>query len=147
MAKRGPQLPGEERAADNPRGRNTRQRPTTPIGEWLREECQVRGIPWAEASRLAGVDKSTVSLIMRGQRPGLETCRALAQAFQVPTEHVLRLVGHLEATNTEVILSPAVREIAVALQALAPAVREPLIAAWRQTLDAVAAASTPEESA
>lgn len=123
------------------------QRPTTPIGEWLREECQVRGITWAEASRRAGVDKSTVSLIMRGQRPGLETCRALAQAFQVPTEHVLRLAGHLESTNTEVILSPAVREIAVALQALAPAVREPLIAAWRQTLAAVAAASAPDACA
>ena len=107
----------------------------------------MRGIAWAEASRRAGVDKSTVSLIMRGQRPGLATCRALAQAFQVPTEHVLRLVGHLETPNSEVILSPGVREIAEALQALAPAVRAPLIAAWRQTLDAVAAASAPEESA
>lgn len=143
MTGRGSQLPGEKRATGRPRGRNTRQQPTTPIGEWLREECQLRGISWAEASRRAGVDKSTVSLIMRGQRPGLATCRALAQAFQAPTEHVLRLAGHLEATNTEVILSPAVREIAVALQVLAPAVRAPLIAAWRQTLDAVAAASTP----
>ena len=86
-------------------------------------------------------------MIMRGQRPGLATCRALARAFQVPPEHALRLAGHLEATNTEVILAPAVREIAVALQALAPAVREPLIAAWRQTLDAVAAASELKESA
>jgi len=77
----------------------------------------------------------------------LRTCQALAQVFQTPTEHVLRLVGYLEVTNTEVILSPSVREIAIALQALAPAVREPLIAAWRQTLDAVAAASAPKASA
>ena len=147
MTKRRSQLPIKEKIANCHRGRNTIQQPTTPIGEWLKEECQARGLSWAEASRRAGVDKSTVSLIMRGQRPGLRTCQALAQVFQTPTEHVLRLAGHLAATNTEVVLSVPVRELAVALQALAPAVREPLMVAWRQTLNAVAAASAPEESA
>ena len=67
MTKRRSQLPIKEEVANRHRGKNTIQQPTTPIGEWLNEECQARGLSWAEASRRAGVDRNTVSLIMRGQ--------------------------------------------------------------------------------
>lgn len=117
-------------------------RQATPIGAWLSEECAQRGLSWAEASRRAGVDKSMISMIMRGQKPAPATCQALAQFFQVPTEHVLRLAGHLEPSGYEIVFSPGVREIAIALEGLEPEVQEPLIAAWRQTLKAVTAATT-----
>lgn len=112
-------------------------RQTTPIGAWLSEECAQRGLSWAKASRCAGVDKSMVSMIMRGQKPAPATCQALAQFFQVPTEYVLQLAGHLEPSGYEIVFSPGVREIALALEGLDPEVQEPLIAAWRQMLKAV----------
>ena len=116
-------------------------RQTTPIGEWLSEECAQRGLSWAKASRRAGVDKSMISMIMRGQRPAPTTCQALAWAFQVPTEYVLGLAGHLTPSGYEIVFSPGVREIAIALEGLDPEVQEPLVAAWRQTLKAVTVAA------
>ena len=67
----------------------------TPVAQWLVEQCREREVSWREASIGAGVDKGTISAIVRGQQPGLEVCKALAAYFRVPPEHVLRLAGHL----------------------------------------------------
>lgn len=70
-------------------------RSQTPLTEWLREACMKRTLSWREASIKAGVDKGTISAIMRGAQPGLEVCKGLAGLFNVPPEDVLRLAGHL----------------------------------------------------
>jgi len=68
---------------------------TSPIAAWLLEECENRNLSWSQASRRAGVSRGMISAIVNGQRPGLETCKALAGFFKVPPERVLRLAGHL----------------------------------------------------
>jgi transcriptional regulator with XRE-family HTH domain len=122
------------------------ERATSALGQWIIDECAARGLSWAEASRRAGVDKSTVSLIIRGQRPGLETCRALAGLFEVPTEQVLRLAGHLESNPDQPLLSPAIRALALEVEKLPPQAQERVLDVWRAALQAirsVAAESDP----
>ena len=63
------------------------------LREWLNTECEQRNLSWREASIKAGLYAGSISAIMNGQRPGLETCKALAQAFGVPTEKVLQMAG------------------------------------------------------
>lgn len=113
------------------------ERATSALGQWIIEECETRGISWAEASRRAGVDKSTVSLIIRGQRPGLETCRALAALFEVPTEHVLGLAGHLERNQNQPVLSPAIRALALEVEKLPPPAQARVLDVWRAALLAI----------
>lgn len=67
----------------------------SPIAAWLVEECEKRNLSWSQASLRAGLSRGTVSAIINGQQPGLEVCKALAQFFNVPIEHLLRLAGHL----------------------------------------------------
>ena len=113
------------------------ERATSALGQWIIEECSARDISWAEASRRAGVDKSTVSLIIRGQRPGLETCRALAALFEVPTEHVLGLAGHLEINQSQPVLSPAIRALALEVEKLPPQAQARVLDVWRAALQAI----------
>jgi len=77
-----------------------RQRELTPVAQWLVEECRARNLSWREASLRAGVDKGTISAIVRGTQPGLEVCKALATFFQQSPEHALRLAGHLNMIPT-----------------------------------------------
>jgi transcriptional regulator with XRE-family HTH domain len=107
------------------------------LGQWIIEECAARGLSWAEASRRAGVDKRTISLIIRGQRPGLDTCRALAAVFDVPTEQVLRLAGHLEGSPIPLPLSPAVRSLALEVEQLPPQAQARVLDVWRAALQAI----------
>ncbi len=122
-----------------------KQQTPSPVAQWLIEECEARELSWAGASRRAGVDKSTISMIVRGHRPGLEACRALAAFFGVPTEHALRLAGHLSGGDDAPLLSPAVRDMALELERLPPEVQKPLLAVWRSVLDAMKAAAGVEE--
>jgi len=112
-------------------------RATSALGQWIIDECAARGLSWAEASRRAGVDKSTISLIIRGQRPGLDTCRALAAVFDVPTEQVLRLAGHLEGSQSPPLLSPAVRSLALEVEQLPPQAQARVLDVWRAALQAI----------
>lgn len=113
------------------------ERVVSPLGQWIIDECATRGITWAEASRRAGVDKSTVSLIIRGQRPGLDTCRALAALFEVPTEHVLRLAGHIDRRPDQPVLSPAIRALALEVEKLPPQAQARVLDVWRAALQAI----------
>lgn len=113
------------------------ERVTSALGQWIIEECAARGISWAEASRRAGVDKSTVSLIIRGQRPGLDTCRALAALFEVSTEHVLRLAGYIDRRPDLPVLSPAIRTLALEVEKLPPQAQARVLDVWRAALQAI----------
>jgi len=118
-----------------------RRRATTAVGQWLIEECAARGLSWAEASRRADVDKSMISMIVRGQRPSTETCRALAGFFGVPVEHVLRLAGHLSPAEPGPIFSPAVRDLAREVEQLPPQAQAYVLDVWRAALRAVKSAA------
>jgi transcriptional regulator with XRE-family HTH domain len=112
-------------------------RATTPVGQWLIEECAARDLSWAEASRRANLDKSMISMIVRGQRPSTETCRALAAFFGVSAEHVLRLAGHLGPADPLPIFSPVVRDLAREVEQLPPQAQAYVLDIWRAALRAI----------
>jgi transcriptional regulator with XRE-family HTH domain len=63
---------------------------------WLTTEIDRRGWTNTETARRAGVVQSTISLtISRKSRPGIELCRGLARAFNIPPEEVYRRAGLL----------------------------------------------------
>jgi len=112
-------------------------RATTPVGQWLIEECAARDLSWAEASRRANLDKSMISMIVRGQRPSTETCRALAAFFGVSAEHVLRLAGHLGSADPLPVFSPVVRDLAREVEQLPPQAQAYVLDIWRAALRAI----------
>jgi transcriptional regulator with XRE-family HTH domain len=112
-------------------------RATTPVGQWLIEECAARDLSWAEASRRANLDKSMISMIVRGQRPSTETCRALAAFFGVSAEHVLRLAGHLGPADPLPVFSPVVRDLAREVEQLPPQAQAYVLDIWRAALRAI----------
>lgn len=113
-----------------------RSRTITPLTDWLLHACVTRNLSWREASQLAGLDKGTISAIVRGAQPGLEVCKGLAECFRVPPEHVLYLAGHLRSDLT----APNSPELAALLReadALPCPARHRVIQAWRAVLDCV----------
>lgn len=74
--------------------------------QWLNEQCEEGNMTWREASLKAGLNPGAISAIMNGQRPGLETCKALAKLFDVPVEFVLRIAGHLPPHPDHADLAP-----------------------------------------
>jgi transcriptional regulator with XRE-family HTH domain len=116
-------------------------RATTPVGQWLIEECAARDLSWAEASRRASLDKSMISMIVRGQRPSTETCRALAAFFGVSAEHVLRLAGHLGPADPLPVFSPVVRDLAREVEQLPPQAQAYVLDIWRAALRAIKSAT------
>ena len=112
-------------------------RATTPVGQWLIEECAARDLSWAEASRRANLDKSMISMLVRGQRPSTETCRALAAFFGVSAEHVLRLAGHLGPADPLPVFSPVVRDLAREVEQLPPQAQAYVLDIWRAALRAI----------
>lgn len=63
---------------------------------WLTAEMELRGWNNSELARRANLVPSTVSMVLSGQnRPGLDFCVSIAQAFQEPPEKILRQAGLL----------------------------------------------------
>lgn len=63
---------------------------------WLIEEMEQRGWSNSELARQAGIVPSTLSKVISGHnKPGLEFCIGVAQAFDYPPERVLRQAGLL----------------------------------------------------
>jgi transcriptional regulator with XRE-family HTH domain len=63
---------------------------------WLTEQMYQRGWNNSELARRANIVPSTVSMVLSGQnRPGLDFCVSIAQAFQEPPEKILRQAGLL----------------------------------------------------
>jgi len=73
----------------------------------------------------AGLSHGAISRIVNGERPGLETCKALARYFGVPPEFVLRLAGHVSAAATS--NSPRQDYLAKLLSTLTPARRDLIV--------------------
>lgn len=67
------------------------------LQRWLEEQCEANNWSWREASIKAGLNPGSLSAIITGgQRPGLETCKALAKLFRVSTVLMLQMAGHIE---------------------------------------------------
>ena len=49
-----------------------------------------------ELARHAKVSKASISDVMNGRRPGIEVCKAIANALDVPEKTILVLSGHIE---------------------------------------------------
>jgi transcriptional regulator with XRE-family HTH domain len=69
---------------------------------WLDATIEQRGWSRAELARRANLSPSTVSMIFSGRRgAGVEACRAIARALQVPEADVLRAAALLGPENGE----------------------------------------------
>jgi transcriptional regulator with XRE-family HTH domain len=69
---------------------------TTDISDWLADELKQRAWSSSELARQADISQSSVSnVLLRKQIPGLEFCKAVAQALDTPVTDVLRMAGHL----------------------------------------------------
>jgi transcriptional regulator with XRE-family HTH domain len=108
-----------------------------PLAAWLIAACRARRLSWREASLGAGVDKGTISAIVRGQQPGLAVCKALATFFQAPPEQVLRLAGHLASLPRNP--PPEMQALLRALEGLPTPLQAEVVVAWRAILELASA--------
>lgn len=74
--------------------------------DWLKQQISDRGWSVRETARRAGLSPTPVNLILSGKaNPSLDVYRGLAEAFDIPLDHILRLAGEilppLEAQRTE----------------------------------------------
>lgn len=70
----------------------------TSFVKWLLGELNERDMTQADLARRAGLSSGTLSNITSGDRnPGERVCRAIAQAFGIPAEEVMRRAGILPA--------------------------------------------------
>lgn len=63
---------------------------------WLNVELDRRGWPRSEAARRGDISESMWSKVISGYaNPGLDFCRGVARAFNMPLEDVFRMAGIL----------------------------------------------------
>ncbi len=65
------------------------------FAKWVEDELARRGWTHSEAARRGGISSTAVDRVVKGYSPGLEVCRALARALDLPLETVLRYAGIL----------------------------------------------------
>lgn len=65
---------------------------------WLNAELDRRGWSRSEAARRGGISDSMFGKVIGGfANPGIDFCRGVSRAFDVPMEEVFRLAGILPA--------------------------------------------------
>jgi transcriptional regulator with XRE-family HTH domain len=62
---------------------------------WLNEQMNSRGWSVRETARRGGISHTPISFVLSGEQPSFETCVALARAFNLQPETVLRKAGLL----------------------------------------------------
>ncbi len=68
------------------------------FGRWVTRQLQERGWTRSEAARRGGISPSMMDKVIGGfANPGLDFCRGLALAFNLPVETVLRQAGILSS--------------------------------------------------
>lgn len=70
------------------------------FGEWVQAELNSRGWDQAELARRSRISDAHISrLVTGGRTPGQEAAKAIARAFRLPPEDVLRHAGILPPKN------------------------------------------------
>ena len=78
---------------------------------WVSDELQQRGWSQAELARRGKFSTGTLSRIMNRERmPGVETCQAIAHAFNMRDTDVMQIAG-LAASTSPDDQTPSVREL------------------------------------
>ena len=79
------------------------------FGDWVKAMRKTRRWTQEELAARAGISQSFISALETGVRknPGIETTRAIALAFGLPVEEVIRKVGYASLETT----SPVVPEM------------------------------------
>lgn len=96
---------------------------------WLNEELNQRGWSRSEAARRGEISPSMFDkVISGGANPGLDFCKAIARAFKMPPETVLRKAGLLSATSQD---KAAEEELLDYFRALSPETRRLIVAQAR----------------
>ncbi len=111
----------------------------TPLNDWLIPACEERELSWAEASRRAGLHAGAISSYVRGKQPGFDACKALANFFELPLEHVLHLAGHTGVARSLSDLPPELRTLVQDIEQLPEPLRRAAIKAWRAVLEGIEA--------
>lgn len=67
------------------------------FANWLEAEMARRGWSQAELGRRAGVPRGTINnIVMNSRNPGVDVCKAIAKALDLPDITVLRKAGILK---------------------------------------------------
>ncbi len=98
--------------------------------DWVYERLDHEGWSIRELARRAGVNHSTISMVLnRTRNPGPDLCRGLARAFNVPPDVVFRLAGLLPERPSAP--DPGLREISHLYGQLTDADQEEVLALMR----------------
>jgi transcriptional regulator with XRE-family HTH domain len=85
---------------------------------WIAEELDRRNLSRSEAARKGGISPSAIDKIIGGfANPGIEFCRGIARAFNMPLEEVFRVAGILPPSQAK---DPAVGALLARLNAMSP---------------------------
>jgi len=69
------------------------------FSDWLSERMDRKGWNYKELARRSGMSPAAVSQVMTGrQRPGVEFCLGVSDAFKEPPTKVFRLAGLLPSS-------------------------------------------------
>ncbi len=109
---------------------------TESFWEWFNRERELRNLSVRAVERLGGVGISTIGGKERqGLPPTFDICKAIARAFQMPTEDVLRRAGLLPHRPDE---DPLAKELFYYFEQLDEDAQRHIIAAARGIAEAEA---------
>ncbi|MFC2028307.1 helix-turn-helix domain-containing protein [Chloroflexota bacterium] len=66
---------------------------TKRLVSWLKEKIELQGFNKRQTARAAGLSYPTILNTLEGDKPSLETCKALGNLFNTPPEELLRMAG------------------------------------------------------
>lgn len=101
--------------------------------EWLQEELKKRGWAQVELSRRTGLTRAAISSLVSGRNnPSASSCVAIAKAFDLPAETVLKAADLLPETPAE-MEDPTLGELIDLMKRMTPEQREEILdyALWR----------------
>lgn len=126
----------------------------SPVGRWLMAQLRRREMSRSDLARACDIPASTVSKWLYGDTPTPASCDLIADAFMLPLDEVLRVVGHrpelyLEGQVLREFVAAARRVPEEMLVPLLPALRgmaQPAeVEASRRRLRELVAPASPED--
>jgi len=83
---------------------NSMRQDLTPLGQYIDNLCREQRVSYREGSRMAGLDETTISQILRRGKtstPRPDTLKLIAAALGGNYEYMLQLAGHLDERTPE----------------------------------------------